>query len=84
MPCIYLHYESAEPSYTLKCAVGGAPLTVRDALNRFAAAYGGTGHELSGLTLVDEGGISLAADAILPCGLAPGADAAAVGKNYGA
>ena len=55
MPCIYLHYESAEPSYTLKCAVGGAPLTVRDALNRFAAAYGGTGHELSGLTLVDEG-----------------------------
>ena len=73
---VYLHFESAEPAYTLKFATGGAPVTVGDALGRFAVAYGSTGHELSraDLELVDESGRSLRAQAVLPCGLPAGAD----------
>ena len=71
-----MHFESAEPAYTLKFATGGAPVTVGDALGRFAVAYGSTGHELSraDLELVDESGRSLRAQAVLPCGLPAGAD----------
>ena len=51
-------------------------MTVGDALARFAIAYGGTGYQLSGseLKLLDANGKSLAAGALLPCGLPAGAD----------
>jgi hypothetical protein len=55
-----------------------APVTVADALSSFAVAYSGTGYQLnrSDLTLVDEAGKPLGSDnAVLPCGLKPGADA---------
>ena len=57
--------------------MSGAPVSVGDALGRFAVAYGSTGHELprTALELVDETGRALGADAILPCGLPAGADA---------
>ena len=76
---VYLHHEpSADaPAYTLKLvSAGGAPITVSDALVRFATAYGTTGYALAAanLKLEDEDGKSLAADAVLPCGLPAGAD----------
>jgi len=74
---VFLHFEDATPEFTLKFAAAGKPLTVREALGRFALAYGGTGYELSvaSLSLCDEAGRALAADAVLPCGIAPDADA---------
>ena len=76
---LFLHHEPSDgaPPYTLKLVTAGAPLTVSDALGRFAAAYGATGHELAtaGLQMEDESGKCLRADAVLPCGLSAGADA---------
>ena len=75
---IYIHYEDAAPEFTLKVVVSGAPMTVSDALARFAAAYGATGHSLSleKLQLVDDSGKKLGAaeDALLPCGVKAGSD----------
>jgi len=77
MGALFLHAEEVSPEFTLKFGVGGGPLTVSEALTRFALAYGSTGYELtpSALELVDSDGKSLAADALLPCGLPDGADA---------
>lgn len=50
---------------------------MREALSCFATAYGGTGHSLScdALELADDAGRIFDVDALLPCGLAVGADA---------
>ena len=77
---LWLHYESgaSAPEYTLKLGLDGAPVTVADALGRFATAYASTGYSLAtagALRLSDADGKLLDAAAILPCGLPPGADA---------
>ena len=74
---MFLHFEDATPEFTTKVGISGRPMTVHEALGQFALAYGSTGYELSvsSLELVDESGLALALDAVLPCGLPPDADA---------
>lgn len=73
---MYIHYEDAAPEYTLKVGIGGAAVTVQNALSSFAKAYGSTGFEMSAATLelIDETGRKLASDAVLPAGLPVDAD----------
>lgn len=73
---VYLHFEDATPEHTLKVAIGGAPMKVRDALSSFAQSYGATGYEMSSdaLVLMDGSGNQLPMDAVLPCGLPHDAD----------
>jgi len=73
---MYIHYEDAAPEYTLKVGIGGAAVTVCNALSSFAMAYSSTGFEMSAATLelIDETGRKLASDAVLPAGLPADAD----------
>ena len=73
--CLYLHYEEAEPEYTLKLPLS-SHLTVADAVERFACAYAKTGStlEAQALQLSTEEGRLLAPSAVLPCGIPGGSD----------
>lgn len=73
--CLYLHYEEAEPEYTLKLPLS-SDLTVAQAIERFALAYAKTGStlEAEALQLSTEEGRWLAPSAVLPCGIPGGSD----------
>tara|TARA_B110001452_G_scaffold251342_1_gene240322 strand:+ start:193 stop:1041 length:849 start_codon:yes stop_codon:yes gene_type:complete len=80
--CLYLHYEEAEPAYTLKLPLS-SDLTVAQAVERFASAYAKTGStlEAQALQLSTEEGRLLAPSAVLPCGIPGGSDVFVAGAK---